>query len=478
MKIELGTAQQIRPSLAITQQSIQAIEILGYGQEELDAFLQEQLDGNPLLQQDTTEPTGTSPHVLPVRPPARPYADRLPGQGGATADLQSVAEFVSARTTLRDHLHLQLALLRIPDDQCVLARYLIDSLEPDGYLRCAPDDLAALLDLPAGSFDRALHLVQALDPAGVGARCLAECMTLQLLDQGRLSPALQTLLANLELIERGDVERLARRCEVTVAQLSDLIAILRTLDPRPGNRFNFEPIQPALPDILVCTGPGGRVSVEYNPALMPRLLIDRTYFTELDASLRADCDRDFLQTCLRQANSLIHHLDQRIQTTLRIATEIVRNQVDYLLHGDGHLRPLLQKDIARVLGLHESTISRGIANKYMQCPQGLVPFRHFFSDSLQAANGEQDIAASAIRHRIRDLVSGESHESVLSDDAIVDLLQGEGIQIARRTVAKYRTQLNIPSSTQRRRRKRLPWHTTTHHSTGSPYVATERYSRP
>ncbi|MFA7437806.1 RNA polymerase factor sigma-54 [Castellaniella sp.] len=473
MKIELGVAQQTRQTLVMTQQAIQAIEILGYGQEELEAFLQEQLERNPLLQQATAEPSPATPHPLSVPLPTHLFAHH-PASHGGSADLQSLAETVSVRTTLRDHLHQQLSLFRISEDLRVLACYLIDSLEPDGYLRCAPDELAALLDLPCGSFDPALQLVQSLDPAGVGARSLPECLALQLRDQGRLSPTLQALLADLDLLESGDAERLARRCKVSMEQLGGLIGLLRTLDPRPGYRFNFEPVQPALPDILVTISPEGRVRVEYNPALLPRLMVDKVYFAELDACLQTRSDKEFLYGCLRQANTLIHHLDQRIQTTLHIATEIIHNQAAFLLHGDGHLRPLLQKDIARVLGLHESTVSRSIANKYMQCPQGLVPFRHFFSDGLQAANGDPDIAAAAIRHRIRDLVSGETLESVLSDEAIVDLLQGEGIQIARRTVAKYRTQLKIPSSAQRRRRMRLPWHVTSQ----NPAAAGTMHTRP
>jgi RNA polymerase sigma-54 factor len=468
-KVDLGVQQQTRQSLLISHQAIQAIEILEYGQDELEQFLQEQLDSNPLLRLSAPGPSSEADisASMEFRSSSRSGAAPRPAEGD---DVQPLVETLSVKTSLRDHLREQLSPLRISADQRDLALYLIDSLEPDGYLRAALEDLADLLDIPSSMLEEALHIVQTLDPAGVGARNLRECLWLQLRDQGRLTPPTETLLANLDLVEQGEVDRLARRCKVSVTILGDLLESLRRLDPKPGYRFNGDAVQAALPDILVSVSSDGRVRVEANPALLPRLVVDREYFTELSSQMHRRADRDFLHGCLRQANTLVHHLDQRIQTILKIATEIIRNQTDFLYHGDGELRPLLQKDIARVLGLHESTVSRTIANRYMLCPQGQVPFKHFFSDGVPAQDGEQDIAAAAIRHRIKDLVASETHDSILSDGAIVNSLESEGIQIARRTVAKYRSQLSIPSSAQRRRRMRLPWHashTETSSSTGT-----------
>ncbi|MDN5843990.1 MAG: RNA polymerase factor sigma-54 [Alcaligenaceae bacterium] len=456
--LNLGTQQQTRQSLLMTHQAIQAIEILEYGQDELDKFLQEQLDSNPLLRLSGSDTPAMTETPASVELYSRNYSGTAL-RTHAGDDLQSWAETIGMETSLREHLHEQIAVLRISTTQQGLALYLIDSLDPDGYLRTPLEDLAELLDIPSDMLEEALHTVQMLDPAGVGARNLRECLSLQLQDQGDLTPPTETVLANLDLIEQGEIERLAKRCKVPVDELGELLDSLRKLDPKPGYRFSTDVVQPALPDILVSASAEGRVRVEANPALLPRLMVDREYFTELSTQLHDREGKDFLNACLRQANTLMHHLDQRIHTTLRIATEIIRNQTDFLYHGDSHLRPLLQKDIARVLGLHESTVSRTIANRYMLCPQGQLPFKHFFSDGLHAPSGEHDIAASAIRHRIKNLVEGETQESILSDEAIVNTLHGEGIQIARRTVAKYRTQLSIPSSAQRRRRMRLPWHT-------------------
>ncbi|MCQ9615449.1 RNA polymerase factor sigma-54 [Paenalcaligenes niemegkensis] len=448
IKVNLGTQQQTSQSLLISHQAIQAVEILEYGQEELEAFLREQLDSNPLLRLSAS--VNEAPAPVELYP--RNYAST--GFRSIDDELPPWVESIRVETSLRNHLIQQVAVLRGSPDQQSLALYLIDSLEPDGYLRSPLEDLAELLNIPSNMLEEALHTVQTLEPVGVGARTLRECLWLQLRSQDRLCPTTEILLANLDLIEQGEINRLAKRCKVSVDKLGDLLESLRRLNPKPGYQFSVDFVQPALPDIIVSASVEGRIRVEANHALLPRLMVDREYFTELSTQMHKREDKDFLQTCLRQANTLVHHLDQRMQTTLKIATEIIKNQADFLYHGDSHLRPLLQKDIARVLGLHESTVSRTIANRYMLCPQGQVPFKHFFSDSLQA----QDVAASAIRHRIKNLVASETHDSILSDEAIVDTLQEEGIQIARRTVAKYRNQLSIPSSAQRRRRMRLPWH--------------------
>jgi RNA polymerase sigma-54 factor len=310
--------------------------------------------------------------------------------------------------------------------------------------------------MPGDALEGALRTVQALEPAGVGARDLSECLGLQLREQGRLTPPIKMLLENLELIAQGEPKRLAKRCGVTVGDLPGLLRVLRSLDPAPGLQFDTSPLSPALPEVLVTLHDGGRVRVEINPELLPRVLVDQEYFTELSGQLRGREDRGFLQGCMREANALIHHLEQRVQTTLKIATEIIRNQVDFLYLGDSGLRPLLQKDIARAIGVHESTVSRAIANKCLLCPRGLVPLKHFFSDGIGAGEGDLDQAATAVRHRIKHLVSQETFDHILSDEAIVAALKSEGVVIARRTVAKYRDQLCIPSSAQRRRRMRWP----------------------
>ena len=456
MDMNVGVHQETQQSLLISRQAIQAIQILGYSQDDLEAFLQDQLDRNPLLRIAADPPTASSPELkVDIHPPAR-TADFT--RSGVNIDVQSLGGTLHAKTYLREHLHQQVAILKVTPLQRAYVECLIDSLEPDGYLRSRLDDLADLLDAPLGALEDALQTVQTFDPVGVAARDLKECLWLQLREKGQLDPIVETLLANLELVEKGDFKRLSKRCGITMGMLADLLQSLRRLDPKPGHRFNTDIPLPALPDILVSIVGSGRVRVEINPELLPRVLLDREYFTELSTQLHQNSDRNYLQNCLREANALIHNLNQRTQTTLKIATEIIRNQTDFLYHGDAQLRPLSQKDIAQAVGVHESTVSRAIANKYLLCPQGQISLKYFFSDGLSARDGNRELAATAIRHRIKDIVSRETQDYVLSDEDIVGTLQNEGVEIARRTVAKYRGQLRIPSSAQRSRHMQLTQH--------------------
>lgn len=451
MEINAGIRPEARQSLQIARQAIQAIEVLEYSQDDLDAFVQDQVDRNPLLR--VTDLGSSAQSAAASRVDLYPRGPVFRGvHPVADVDVQTLAETVRDRVTLRADLYRQLGLLRLTPIQQTHATYVIDSLEPDGYLRSSMEDLADFLDASREALEEALRTVQTLEPAGVAARNLAECLWLQLRERGQLTPSLEALLENLPLLAQGEPKRLARCCGVPLEDLSGLLQILRRLDPAPGYQFEADTLMPALPDVLVTVNAEGRVRVEINPELLPRVLIDHEYFTELSGCLQQREDKKFLQGCLREANTLIHHLEQRVQTTLKIATEIIRNQVDFLYSGDGGLRPLLQKDVAQAVGVHESTVSRTIANKYLLCPQGQVPLKHFFSDGLGMIDGMQDQAATAVRYRIKDLVAQETSGTILSDEAIVSALKNEGVLIARRTVAKYRDQLHIPSSAQRRRR--------------------------
>lgn len=454
MEINAGVRPELQQSQLMTRQAIQAIEILEYSQEELAGFVQDQVDRNPLLSLAVSVTAGSEATASDEGERFRTF--RATSSVTAQFDVQDLAETVRDRVDLREHLHQQIGLLRVTPQQRNHAEQIVDSLEPDGYLRTSLESLADFLDIPEDALEEALHVVQALEPAGVGARDLAECLGLQLRERGQLTPALQALLDHLELIVQGEPKRLAKRCGVTVDELPGLLSMLQALDPAPGRQFDASPLSPAFPDVLVTLQDSGRVRVEINAELLPRVLVDQEYFTELSGQLQGREDKGFLQGCLRDAHALVHHLEQRVQTTLKIATEIVRNQVDFLYLGDSGLRPLLQKDIARAIGVHESTVSRAIANKYLLCPRGLVPLKHFFSDGVGAGEGDQDQAATAVRHRIKHLVSQETSGHILSDEAIVAALKSEGVVIARRTVAKYRDQLSIPSSAQRRRRLRWP----------------------
>ncbi|MER2534101.1 MAG: RNA polymerase factor sigma-54 [Rhizobiaceae bacterium] len=443
----------LRQTQQLTRQAIQAIEMLQFGQDELEAFLQDQCERNPLIRVENEN--RAAENATPIRMDAARY-----GSSGAavSADSDRVFSFeatLTYRVSLRDHLHQQLALSGLRGAELAAARTIVDSLDPDGYLRQQLDDIADLSGFSSCQLENALQKVQQLEPAGIGARSLVECLTLQLRDQGPLHPSMSALLDNLHMLERGDLAQLCRRCRMSMADLSTLLAALRQLDPAPGRAFDTEPACATLPDILVTCSGDDHIRVEMNPELLPRILLDRDYYEDLYSQARRHEDKDFLRNCLSNARHLVRHLDQRTVTMLKIATAIVRHQVEFFRFGDEGLRPLSQRQIATTAKVHESTVSRAIANKNLLCERGLFPLKFFFSDGVGAAEGEEELAASVIRHRIRALTSDETVNNVLSDDAIVSMLKRDGVGIARRTVAKYRNQLRIPSSAQRKRQLQI-----------------------
>ena len=299
-----------------------------------------------------------------------------------------------------------------------------------------------------------------IEPAGLFARTLGECLAAQLAERDRLDPAMRALLDNLDLVAAGELGQLRRRCGVDEEDLRDMLTELRTLDPRPGQAFDFEPLQPVVPDIYLTpakdpdTGEEGW-HIELNSDALPKVLVDRNYHATLMKGTRAKSDRDFVAERFQSANWLVKTLEQRATTILKVAREIVRQQDGFFREGVSALKPLVLRDIAIATELHESTVSRVTSNKYMATPRGIFELKYFFTSSLPGRAPGAVVSSEAVRSRIRLLVGAESAQQPLSDDRIVDLLSGEGVEIARRTVAKYREAMRIPSSAERRRLGRL-----------------------
>jgi RNA polymerase sigma-54 factor len=289
------------------------------------------------------------------------------------------------------------------------------------------------------------------DPVGCFARSLAECLAAQLRDKNRLDPAMAALLENLELLARRDHRKLMTLCGVDWDDLSDMIGEIRALDPKPGAGWEVAALPPVIPDVLMRAAPGGDWLLELNAETLPRLLVNEQFYTRVSRQAGRD-DRGFLSEKLATANWLVKSLQQRAQTILRVSAEIVQRQDGFFRHGVSHLRPLILRDIAEEVSLHESTVSRVTANKYIATPRGIFELKYFFTNAIAGSGGESH-SAEAVRHRIRALVGGETAADILSDDAIVVILRKEGVDIARRTVAKYREALRIPSSVQRKREK-------------------------
>jgi RNA polymerase sigma-54 factor len=398
---------------------------------------------------DDGAPTASQPDVPP---PA--YSEWSGSGGGGTEDGDyNLEAFVSAETTLTEHLAEQLALA-IPDPaQRMIGQYLIDMVDEAGYLTGDLASVAEKLGAPLAQVEAVLTKLQAFDPAGVCARNLAECLAIQLKERDRYDPAMQALVAHLDLLAKRDVAALRRVCSVDDEDLADMIGEIRSLNPKPGLAFGSTTVQPIVPDVFVRAAPDGTWQVELNSDTLPKVLINQRYHALVAKAAHNKNDKSYVADCLQTATWLVRALDQRAKTILKVSSEIVRQQDGFFVHGVQHLRPLNLKTVADAIGMHESTVSRVTANKYMATSRGIFELKYFFTSSIAAADGGEAHSAEAVRHRIRQLIDGETAADVLSDDTIVEKLRGAGIDIARRTVAKYREAMRIPSSVQRRREK-------------------------
>jgi RNA polymerase sigma-54 factor len=382
---------------------------------------------------------------------------RNAGSGGRSdfGDEEGLEQTLSRDITLHEHLEQQLGLdINDPTDR-LIGLQIIDLVDDSGYIA---GDLAAIAERLNCSFDRieaVLLRLQQFDPIGICARNLAECLALQLKERDRHDPAMQTLLQHLDLLAKHDRAQLMKLCGVDAEDLSDMVAEIRSLNPRPGASFERSPAQTVVPDILVFRQPDGSWGVELNSETLPRLLVNQHYYTTVSTKAHSKQDRDYLADRLSAANWLVKTLHQRATTILKVASEIVRQQEAFFLHGIQYMKPLIRRDIATAIEMHESTVSRVATNKYMATPRGLFEMRYFFSAAIQGADGAANHSAEAVRSRIKELIDAEVADAVLSDDQLVVILKEQGVDIARRTVAKYRESLKIPSSVQRRREKAL-----------------------
>jgi RNA polymerase sigma-54 factor len=379
----------------------------------------------------------------------------MPGQSGDGSEGFDLDDFVAGQISLRDHLNQQIPFALSSASDQLLASVLVDHLDEAGYLRADLDDIAERLSLAPAHIEGVIQTLQTLEPSGVFARSLSECLAIQLRQRDRYDPAMAVLVDNLELLAKRDFATLKKICGVDEEDLIDMLSEIRKLNPKPGGSFEHEASESVTPDIVVRADGMGGWRVELNPDALPRVLVNHSYMAAVRPGTPKDApDQAFMSECLQNANWLTRSLDQRAKTITKVAAEIVRQQSAFLDHGVDHLRPLNLKTVADAIKMHESTVSRVTTNKYMMTPRGLFELKYFFSVSIASAEGGDSHSAEAVRHRIRALITQESPEAVLSDDDIVDQLKAGGVDLARRTVAKYRESMNIPSSVQRRREKR------------------------
>jgi RNA polymerase sigma-54 factor len=375
------------------------------------------------------------------------------GLGGREDGDYNLEAFVSAKPTLADHLAEQLVLAISDPARRMIGQNLIDLVDEAGYLAGDLATVAEKLGAALAEVEAVLAIVQTFDPLGVGARNLTECLAIQLKDRDRFDPAMQALVGRLDLLAKRDLAALRKVCGVGDEDLAEMIAEVRALNPKPGLAFGSTMVQPIVPDVYVRPGPDGGFAVELNSDTLPKILVNQRYYAELSRSAVNETAKTFLSENLQSATWLMRALDQRAKTIVKVAAEIVKQQDAFFVSGVQHLRPLNLKTIADAIGMHESTVSRVTANKYVATNRGIFELKYFFTSAIAASDGGDAHSAEAVRHRIKQLIDAESPANVLSDDTIVDQLRGAGIDIARRTVAKYRDAMRIPSSVQRRREK-------------------------
>lgn len=460
-KLELRHGQ----GLVMTPQLQQAIKLLQMSNFELQSFVEAEIERNPLLEREESEagPLPAKAARQDEHAEAAAVSVRDSGWSSLTAqgrgfdpgDDYDPTGRLPREPTLHEHLTEQLHLsVHDPRDR-LIGSYLIGMVDESGYVAAEVDATARSLGAAASDVERVLLLLQQFDPPGVCARNLKECLELQLKEAGRLDPAMKSFIAHLDLMAKRDYAQLQKVCGVGADDIRDMAEEIKRLNPKPGNAFGRLVVEAIVPDISVRPAPDGSWLVELNSDTLPKVLINRQYLAKVSRS-GSEQDKLYLSQCLTNAQWLVKSLDQRARTILKVAREIVRQQDGFLIEGVQKLKPLTLKTVAEATGMHESTVSRVTANKYMATGRGTFELKYFFTTAIATtAEGEGQHSAEAVRHRIRELVAREVATSVLSDDLIVERLKNEGVDIARRTVAKYREAMGIPSSVQRRREKRF-----------------------
>jgi RNA polymerase sigma-54 factor len=503
----VGLKQEFRQSqqLVMTQQLQQSIKLLQLSSQELQGFLEEELEKNPLLQRDDSNAEsaesdqseqaeisqnedasfdGSAPAANAEEPSPTPdafeqaqsndYTDNLDqpppqhdndaggsysasaGQGyrGDTdGQGRSLEETLTCEENLRDVLSAQISVTFHDVTQRMLAIGMVDYLDDAGYLREDLAVIAAQFGVETDMVLQTLLQLQKLEPAGIFARDLTECLRLQLSDMNRLDPVMQLMLDNIALMGEGRLAQLQKICEVDAEDFAQILADIKRCNPKPASRYIADAAQIVIPDVIVKRGGHDSWQIELNAESLPRVLVRKEYAAMVGGKADKQAKK-YVNEQLANANWLVKALDQRAQTILKVSTEIIKKQDMFLMHGIRFLKPLVLKDIAQAIGMHESTVSRVTNNKFMATPRGTLEMKYFFTSSIGAATGGADFSSKTVMYYIKEAIEGETISKILSDDAIVVILKRRNIDVARRTVAKYREAMHIPSSVIRRRQKR------------------------
>ena len=474
MAIQQKLHTKLVQKLILTPSLQQAIKLLPMSTLELADLLNQEMVENPLLEEVPTEELQPAEQQQPEKPEAQTATDKADAWDDAdyeyffgdylddgyrsrtpseVKELPPIENTLSTAASLSDHLMWQLSLQTEDEKLKEIGGAIVGNLDDDGYLVASVEEIAAMGDWPVADVERALQHVQTFDPIGVAARDLQECLWLQIRHLGlEGTPTEKIVTEHLRLLQNHQVPEIARRLGMTIDDLKEHIEIIRNLDPKPGSRYNPQQSQYVIPDVYVI-----KVEDQYVAALneegLPQLRISPTYRRLLDKSAGTVEEnketRDYVKDKFRSALWLIKSVDQRQKTIQKVANSIINFQREFLDHGLEYLRPLVLRDVANDIGMHESTVSRVVNNKYMHTPQGVFELKYFFHSGISSSYGDS-VSSVTIKQRIRKIIENEDPRKPLSDSKIVSILQKEGLMLARRTIAKYREELKIPTSNQRK----------------------------
>ena len=457
IKLDLKQTQQ----LVMTPQLRDAISMLQMNNLDLAEHLEKEMEHNPFLEKDESPPSEDNQANPTETFDAGTSAANI-GSGGSSKFSEpdfALENRVEDKKDLRAHLMDQLNVTITEPRDKMIAALLIDRLDENGYLRETAEESAQSLSCQPERVERLLITLREFDPTGIFAHDLPDCLALQLAEKNRLDPAIQALLDNLPMLADREFKKLQKICGVDEEDLSDMITEIRALNPKPAAGFDYTISQTAIADVLMEKLPkhqGGGWKVVLNHETLPRVLINQDYVALVDNKSGTPAEKKFMTDKLHSANWLVQAMHQRAQTVLKVTSAVIEAQDGFFLFGVEFLKPLTRREIADEIGVHESTVSRIAIDKFIGTPRGLFPLKYFFGSGVGSGDGDggADIAAEAIKAKIKTLIDAEDIKKILSDDALAQALQNDGVDIARRTVAKYREAMRIPSSAGRRKQKK------------------------
>lgn len=480
-RLELRQGQ----TLSMTQQLQQSIKLLQMSSMEIMEFVEQELEKNPLLsaedeetdkneenkpkdesaeEHQENEPQVTEPEDEPVFSyesydntdeavfESEQYEPRIKTRDNNWEDNDGFESYNASETSLRDFLLEQLNLEVTDPVKRIIGQHLIDLVDESGYIKDDTSGIATLLDCPLEMIEDTFVTLHGFDPVGVCARNLSECLAIQLREKNRLDPAMETLIRHLDLVAANNIKQLSRLCCVDEDDIKEMCAEIRALNPRPGSGFQHEAVQAIVPDVFLRRN-GNTWQIDLNSASLPRVLVNRSYYSQISGKTTDKQEKKYLSEQFASANWLIRALDSRAQTILKVATEIVKQQENFFLYGIKYLRPLTLKEVADTVELHESTVSRVTTNKFMLTSRGTYEFKYFFNALIQGSDGGDGYSNKAVQYMIKEMIDNEKPDKILSDDTISEELKDRGVELARRTVAKYRELMKIPSSSVRKKIK-------------------------